>query len=76
MHACIRSSPWGESRTDLDTQLMQLNTAMDSRSITKIPYKENNSLLVMVYFMSRSALASRCARTPSPWDESVFEKRP
>ena len=24
--------------------------------ITKIPYKENNSLLVMVYFISRSAL--------------------
>ena len=26
---------------------------MESRSITKIPYKENKSLLVMVYFMSR-----------------------
>ena len=30
--------------------------AMESRSITKMPYKENNSLLVMMYFMSRSAL--------------------
>ena len=29
---------------------------MESRSTTEIPYKENNSLLVMVYFMSRSFL--------------------
>ena len=31
---------------------------MESRTITKMPYKEMESLVVMVYFMSRSALVT------------------
>ena len=29
---------------------------MENRAITKMPYKENTSLLVMLFFMSRSTL--------------------
>ena len=43
---------------DLDTQLMQLKLAVESKAITKMPYKEKETLVVMMCFMFRSALDS------------------
>ena len=45
---------------------------MKSRVITNMPYKENNSLLVMVYFMSRSALATVLQKAAECCVEVVF----
>ena len=41
---------------DLDTQLVQLKPLqMENRTITKTPYEEKNSHVIVLYFMSRSA---------------------
>ena len=44
------------SSADLETQLMQLKHCDGEESITKMPYKEMESLVVIFCFMSRSAL--------------------
>ena len=48
----ICSSKRRSRHADLDTQLTQLKHCdMESRSITKMPYKEKNSLLVMMFYL-------------------------
>ena len=45
------------------TSLCVINRMLLFHHENKMPYKENNSLLVMVYFMSRSALAKHLFHT-------------
>ena len=51
------------SSADLDTQLMQLKRWMESRTITRMPYKDKNSIVVMLCFMSRTALGPKAIYT-------------
>ena len=53
------ATDWSEGLEYLRTYMggVSLSIAMESRTITKMPYKENKSLIVIVCFMSRSRSA-------------------